>query len=136
MATVKISISSYLALYENAVFLYKDIDEPIPEINDKSIDKISYILEVPFQNVFGKVAYWGFYKKASVLFYLMIKNHPLENGNKRLACMSLALFYTLNKRELKISDIQMYELSIKVAESEASNSDKMIDYVKSYLKSF
>jgi death-on-curing family protein len=135
MATNKISIESYLALYENSVLFYRNLSEPIPEIHGNSIKNVEYILGVPFQRVFGKVAYWGFYKKAAVLFYLMIKNHPLENGNKRLACMSLDLFYNINNRILKITDKEMYDLSIRVATSDAKKPDNTINEIKIYLKS-
>lgn len=135
MTTKKITLKKYLALYENAVLLYKDIEEPIPALNNNSIGKINYILEVPFQNVFGKIVYQGFYKKASILFYLMIKNHPLENGNKRIACMSLSLFYKINHRELNISDKEMYNLSKKIAISDAKLSEAEINSIKAFLKS-
>lgn len=134
MLTKKIKLVDYLALYENAVLLYKNIEEPIPQINKNSINKISYILEVPFQNIFGKVAYWGFYKKAAIMFYLMTKNHALDNGNKRLACMSLMLFYEINDRELKITDMELYNLSKRVAISAAANFESVVIYIKDYLR--
>lgn len=34
MRTKKIKLIDYLALYENAVLLYKDIEEPVPQINE------------------------------------------------------------------------------------------------------
>jgi death on curing protein len=135
MTTVKITLDDYLALYRNAVLLYENLEEPIPEINDNTIEKIEYILLVPFQRVFGKVLYWGFYKKAAVLFYLMIKNHPLENGNKRLACLSLFTFYDINKRYLNMSDDDMYNLSKQIAMSDAKQSKLVIEKLKEFLKS-
>lgn len=69
------------------------------------------------------------------MFYLMVKNHALENGNKRLACMSLMFFYEINDRELKITDIEMYNLSKKVAVSDATKFESCVNDIKFYLRS-
>ncbi|QQG42451.1 MAG: Fic family protein [Candidatus Giovannonibacteria bacterium] len=40
-------------------------------------------LATPFHSFGGKSAYKGLIGKASMLFYLLVKNHPFQNGNKR-----------------------------------------------------
>jgi hypothetical protein len=72
-----ITIDGYKALFLQLEAEHHHLDEPIPKMSSESLKNIEYILQVPFQRVFGKLLYWGFYRKASVLFYLMIKNHPL-----------------------------------------------------------
>jgi len=126
----------YMGLYEYAVDLHKHNNDPIPKIGLKTIASINYILEVPFKSNFGKPAYVGFHKKASVLFYLMIKNHPLENGNKRLACLTLALFYQKNNRDFKISNSALYKLSTDVAEMNSLNMDKNLTQIVTILKKY
>jgi len=39
---------------------------------------------VPFQKFSGKDLYPGLLSKAAMLFYLLIKDHPFQNGNKEL----------------------------------------------------
>lgn len=39
-------------------------------------------------------------EKAARLFYLINKNHPFLNGNKRIAVMALFVFLSLNIEEL------------------------------------
>lgn len=39
-------------------------------------------------------------EKAARLFYLINKNHPFLNGNKRIAVMALFVFLSLNREEL------------------------------------
>lgn len=90
--TIGIDIETYNLLFQEAQNKHKSLNEPIPEMSSESKNKIEYILNAPFQRVFGKLVYWGFYKKASILFYLMVKNHALANGNKRMACYCLMFF--------------------------------------------
>ena len=45
-----------------------------------------------FQSFSGKDLYPTLATKASILFYLMIKNHPFQNGNKRIAITTLLTF--------------------------------------------
>ncbi|MDP1719176.1 MAG: Fic family protein, partial [bacterium] len=58
-------------------------DEPIPDFGTRFPNVLESCLLTPFQRFGGKSAYSSFLKKASMLFYLMIKNHPFQNGNKR-----------------------------------------------------
>ena len=132
----KVSVQDYLDLYSFAVDLHKDSGDPIPKMNSKTIKTVNYILDIPFQSNFGKSAYVGFYKKASILFYLMIKNHPLENGNKRLACMVLGLFYEKNNRFFKITNSKLYDLSTFVAKMDSLTMPKNIDEIVKTLKKY
>ena len=91
--------------------------EPIPAPHNRSFEQIEYCLEIPFQVVFGKVLYAGFYQKAAILFYLLIKNHYLENGNKRMACFTLAFFCEINGYNFDIEEESYYNLSKTVASS-------------------
>src|SRR5512136_2072551 len=64
-------------------------DEPIPDFYTRFPNILESCLASPFQWFSGRPLYRGFVSKASVLFYLMLKNHPFQNGNKRLAIMIL-----------------------------------------------
>ena len=50
-------------------------DEPIPDFNTRFPNKLESCIAVPSQKFEKKNLYKGFIKKASILFYLMIKNH-------------------------------------------------------------
>lgn len=113
-----------------------DSGEPIPEMNSETAERMKYILELPFKHSFGQVLYWGFYKKLSVLFYTVIKNHALANGNKRMACYLLMGFYDVNDREMKITESQLYELAYFVVNSDASKYDEVLKELKVKLKSY
>lgn len=72
-------------------------NEPIPELGTRFPSKLGSCLETPFQT-FGKPLYRGLKEKAAMLFYIMVKNHPFENGNKRIAVMTLLLFLSRNRK--------------------------------------
>lgn len=71
--------------------------------------------------------------KAGILFYLLIKNHPLQNGNKRMAILSLAFFYYKNKRKLNLPSELLYEMAIEVAKS--GNKEEAIKFITRKLES-
>ena len=57
-------------------------NEPIPEFSTRYPNILESCITVPFQKYGGKELYRGLAAKAAILFYLMIKNHPFQNGNK------------------------------------------------------
>lgn len=128
----KIEIEDFLYTFRMMQMYYVNCDHPVPEIYN--ITPIKKALEMPFSVVFGKTAYWGFYKKASCYFYIFTKGHLLANGNKRTGVQVLNLFYGLNNRQLVLSERRMYDLSIYVAKSEPEDKEKVITHITDVLK--
>jgi len=54
-------------------------DEPIPDFITRFPNILESCLAIPFQRVFEQNPYPTLVSKASILFYLMIKNHPFQN---------------------------------------------------------
>jgi len=54
-------------------------DEPIPDFSTRFPNILESCLATPFQSFFQKSLYPTLISKASILFYLMIKNHPFQN---------------------------------------------------------
>ncbi|MEK7212350.1 MAG: Fic family protein [Patescibacteria group bacterium] len=96
---------------------FMEWDEPIPDFGSRFPDKLESCLAVPFQRFGGKTPYKGFIEKAAVLFYLMIKNHPFQNGNKRIAMTTLFYFLYKSKKWLKVDSRELYNFAKWVAES-------------------
>ena len=132
----KLSIGEFLEAFNIAKEIHANGKEPIPELGPESPEKINYILEVPFQEVFGRKLYYGFYDKAAVLLYLIIKNHPLANGNKRMALLTLYLFYDKNKRALNAGPEQIYQLVMFIVNSPSTAFKRTLKQIKATLKSY
>jgi len=69
-----------------------------------------------------------------MLFYLMIKNHPFENGNKRIAITTLLTFLFANNKWL-VADIQeIYNFTVWIAQSPAQFKDEAVRAIEKFLR--
>lgn len=109
-------------------------DEPIPDLSSRFPKVLESCLGAPFQSYSKRDLYPSISDKAAILFYLMIKNHPFQNGNKRVAVTSLLVFFYLNKKWLKIPKEQLYRVARWVAESEAEFKDGVMLAIKKLVK--
>ncbi len=111
-------------------------DEPIPEFRTRFPNVLESSLAVPFQEFGGKTAYKGLIGKAAILFYLMIKNHPFQNGNKRIAMTTLFVFLYNNKKWLKVSNQELYNFAVWVAQSPAALKNSVVLGIEDFLKKY
>lgn len=98
-------------------------DEPIPAFGTRFPNILESCLAAPFQTFGRKDLYPGLIKKASVLCYLMIKNHPFQNGNKRLAVTTTLVFLHRNRKWLRIDPRALYEFTMWIAQSSPDVKD-------------
>lgn len=110
--------------------------EPIPSFDTRYPDKLESCLGTPFQTYGGKSLYQTLETKAAILFYLMIKNHPFQNGNKRVAVITLYYFLNSNGRELKVENRTLYEFAKEVAASAPSDRGVVIARIRSFVSEF
>lgn len=69
----------------------------------------------PQTTVFGEDAYPSFAEKAAALMHSLARNHPLVDGNKRLAWAGTRVFCLLNDRDLRMSVDDAERLVLGVA---------------------
>jgi death on curing protein len=91
--------------------------EPIPDFATRFPNILESCLAVPFQTFGGKSLYKGLTEKSAILFYLMVKNHPFQNGNKRIAMTALFVFLYKNNKWLKVDAKELYDFAMWVATS-------------------
>lgn len=109
-------------------------DEPIPDFKTRFPHKLESCLVTPFQKFGNKLLYRGLAGKAAILFYLLVKNHPFQNGNKRIAMASLFIFLYLNDAWLKVDNKGLYNVAVWVAESPASAKDEVVIFLEKFIK--
>jgi death on curing protein len=102
-----------------------EYNEPIPSFNTRYPDILESCLKTPFQKFNRKSLYPTIEKKAATLFYLMIKNHPFQNGNKRVAVITLLYFLNINRRWINVPQYDLYLFAKKVAKSRAIKHKKV-----------
>jgi len=98
--------------------------EPIPDYKTRDNALLESSLASPKNAyVFEKA---DLINQASVLFYSLIKNHPFNNGNKRIAVISLLVFLSLNSKWLDIHPLNLYKIALLVAESASNDREKVL----------
>ena len=90
----------------------------------------------------GEKLYPSFETRAAHLLYFIIKDHPLLDGNKRVASLLFIYYLNINGRlrktngEMLINDNALVALALLIAESEPKNKDLMIQLVENLLAEF
>ncbi len=110
--------------------------EPIPDFSTRYSNALERCIDQPYQTFGGKQFYPGLIKKASILFYLMIKNHPFQNGNKRLAMATLFFFLYKNKKWIKVDNQELYNFAKWVAESNPKLKKATVDAIETFLENY
>ena len=108
-------------------------NEPIPDFSTRFPNILESCLSTPFQTFGKKDLYRSLVAKASIMFYLMIKNHPFQNGNKRVAMTTLLVFLYKNKKWLKVDAQKLYNFAMWVTESPADAKDEVVHYIEKFI---
>jgi death on curing protein len=109
----------YLSLAEALV-----VAEAVTEIDTNVLAKSAWVgllesaLHAPQASFGGEQFYPDFVQKAAVLAVRIVRNHPLPDGNKRLAWACLRMFIVLNNHQLDVSDDDAVNQMLAVAAGE------------------
>ncbi len=111
-------------------------NEPIPDFGTRFPNILESCLATPFQTFSGKSPYINLASKASFLFYLMIKNHPFQNGNKRIAMTTLMVFLYKNKKWLKVDTQEFYNFTMWIAQSPPKAKEETVKAIEKFIASY
>ena len=111
-------------------------DELIPDFSTRFPNILESCLATPFQSFSGKSLYPSLISKAGIFFYLMIKNHPFQNGNKRIAMTALFVFLYRNKKWLKVDTQELYNFTVCVATSPRTVKEETVKAIEKFLKRY
>lgn len=109
-------------------------NEPIPDFESRYPNVLESCITTPFLRYGPRIFYKGLVSKASILFYLMIKNHPFENGNKRIAIGTLLYFLSEHTRWLSVSNEELYEFAKDVAASSPKDKDEVVRTIEGFIQ--
>jgi len=112
-----------------------EYNEPIPDFTTRFPNVLESCLLVPFQTFEKKNLYKGLTAKAAILFYLLVKNHPFQNGNKRIAITTLFVLLSKNGKWLKIGNQEFYNFAVWVAQSPAELKKETVAATQKFIKS-
>lgn len=109
-------------------------DEKIPSFDTADKNLLKSSLETPFQSFHGEDLYDSLPRKGAALFYFLIKNHPFQNGNKRIAVTTIFVFFYKNEKWLNISSDLLYYLARFVAESKTTAKNDILELLAGVFK--
>jgi len=111
-------------------------NEPIPDFGTRYPHVLESCLAAPFQSFGAKDLYPTFIGKISIIFYLMIKNHPFQNGNKRIAMATLFYILYKNKKWMKVDTQALYNFAMWVAQSPPTAKEEVVSYIQKFVKKY
>jgi len=132
MKTITVKQVEYMAFRLAREML--TFDEPIPGFSTRFPYALESCLAVPFQRFGGKSLYPSLVSKAAILFYLLIKNHPFQNGNKRIAMTTLLVFLYRNGKWIEVDTQELYNFTVWVAQSPRTVKDETVKATEKFLK--
>jgi death-on-curing protein len=109
-------------------------NEPIPDFSTRFPNVLESCVVTPFQRFSGKALYPSLVAKAGILFYLMIKNHPFQNGNKRIAITTLLAFLHGNGKWLEADTQELYNFTVWVAMSPAEFKEHVVAAIQKFIR--
>jgi len=110
--------------------------EPIPDFATRYPNILESCIFTPFCTFGKKNVYRGLIGKAAILFYLMIKNHPFQNGNKRIAMTTLMVFLHKNNKWIKVDTKELYNFTVWVAASNPKVREETVQAIIKFLKTY
>ena len=115
--------------------LFNTKDDPIGKFEEQEINLLDISLKAPQQTFDQKDLHPTLVDKAVALYYALNKNHPFKNGNKRIALTSLIVFLYINDCWLLVSNEDLYNWTLKIAQSSAADRDSLVQATKEWIKS-
>lgn len=97
------------------------------EVAVRDYGLLASALARPQTTVFGEDAYPTLYAKAAALLHSLACNHPLVDGNKRLAWLATYVFLDINGHPVITSDDEAVELVMAVADGTLTDVDKIAE---------
>jgi death-on-curing protein len=85
----------------------------------------------PRASVLGQDAYPDLFTKAAALLHSLARNHPLVDGNKRLAWLATYVFCAKNGVELDPADDPAYDMVVAVASGDIEDIHIIADWLRS-----
>lgn len=129
-----VKLSDFEALCFDLARELLSFEQPIPDFSTRNPGILESSLETPLQEFGGKKLYPTFERKLAALFYFLTKNHPFQNGNKRIAVTTLFTVLYFNGKWIRVNPLGLYRLAKAVSASHRGEKDKMMGKIERFVK--
>lgn len=143
------SIVKFEISYDGAIELVGQMKEGLARLKtniyffgSEKGEKLRSLIGAVNQTYGGEDLYPGVADKAANLFYLIIKDHPFNDGNKRIASVLFLYFLTNNNflykksGENKVSNSTLAVLALLVAASDPKEKEVIVSLIIKLLEEF
>ncbi|EHM28892.1 MULTISPECIES: type II toxin-antitoxin system death-on-curing family toxin [Streptomyces] len=97
----------------------------------RDLGLLSSAVHRPQSQMFGVEAYTDLFQKAAGLLQSLAVNHPLVDGNKRMAWMSTVVFLDINGTDMvEVDQDEAYKLVIEVAMGSLEDVDRIAERLR------
>lgn len=107
--------------------------EATPLFGNPRGDAIEGILASIEQTMFGEALYHSREEKAANLLYLVIKDHPFSDGNKRIGSFLFVLYLRQEGIAHSLNTLALTALALLIAESAPASKDLMVRLIMNLL---
>jgi len=122
----------YIAQLFSEYMVKKINNDPGYTVKDEG--RLDSSLTQPFQSIEGKELYPTLVDKAVMLYYFCIKNHPFEDGNKRMGIFSLLLYLYKNGYWLDATNDELFDITVYTASSKVEDMQKVVNKIKRFIE--
>ena len=103
-------------------------------IHVRDVGLLEAAVHRPRAGVLGQDAYPDLFTKAAALLHSLARNHPLVDGNKRLAWLATYVFLAKNDVVLDPGDDVAYDLVVAVAAGTVDEVSDIAGVLASFVK--
>lgn len=103
-------ISKHVCSAYNYLLVTKQVSFALQDIH---IEQIDAIVKTVYSNYFGVERFKSIQEKAAAFLCLLIKDHPVVDGNKRLAVLWLEIYCEVSALQLSTS-VHLDELAVAI----------------------
>jgi death-on-curing protein len=100
----------------------------------RNTGKLESSITQPFQQIGGQDLYPTLTSKAAMIYYLCIKNHPFEDGNKRMGIFSLLLYLAKNGYWLESTNEELFDITVYTAGSDVKEMEKVVEKIERFVE--
>ena len=112
----------------------REVDGSSSVYEVRNSGKLDSSITLPFQQVSGVDLYPDVISRASMLFYFCIKNHPFEDGNKRMGIFCMLMYLFKNGFWLDSSEEELFDVTVFVAGSKVEEMEVVVKRIEEFVK--
>jgi death-on-curing protein len=123
-------VTRYLTVEQALRIARAAVDGPV---HVRDIGLLKTAVHRPSARVLGQDAYPDLLTKAAAFLHSLARNHPLVDGNKRVAGLAIYVFCAKNGVELDADDDAAYDLVIAVASGACDDINEIAGVLASFV---